>query len=85
MGKMGEERAGFGQVAVEPEGGATSDWQQPAFAALALADEEDLGGEVVEIGAGVGSGAAVGRRHDWRGGGAAFAAALHGGNVDGSG
>ncbi len=47
MGKMGEARAGFGQVAVEPEGGAGAHGQQPAFAALALADEEGLDGRVV--------------------------------------
>ena len=42
-----EERAGLGEVAVEPGGGAFADGQQPAFAVLALAHEQGAGGGIV--------------------------------------
>ena len=51
---MVEERAGFGEVAVEPSGGALADRQHPALAVLALAHEQGPGVgivvAVVEIG-----------------------------------
>jgi len=46
-GKMVEERAGFGEVAVEPGGGALADGQHPAFAVLAFAHDQGVGGGVV--------------------------------------
>lgn len=42
-----EERAGVGEIAVEPGGGALADGQHPAFAALALAHEQRAGGGIV--------------------------------------
>ena len=47
VGQVVEERAGFGEVAVEPGGGAFADGQQAAFAVLALADEQGAGGGIV--------------------------------------
>ena len=42
-----EARAGFGEVAGEPGGGAFADGQHPAFAALALANEQGAGVGIV--------------------------------------
>ena len=44
---MVEERAGFGEEAVEPGGGAFADGEQAAFAVFAFAHDEGAGGGVV--------------------------------------
>ena len=50
VGQMIEERAGFGEEAVEPEGGPATDGQEAAFVVLAMADQQGVGGGVVVAG-----------------------------------
>ena len=50
VGQVVEERSGFGQEAVEPEGGAAPDGQETAFVVLAVANQQGVGGGIVVAG-----------------------------------
>jgi len=47
VGQMRKQRACFGKIAFQPPRGSFADWQQPALAALALADEQSAGGGII--------------------------------------